>query len=53
MSTILATVEKLENETRETRRYVFSRLAIAGVSLGIALTIAFAVVSGFTQAGVL
>jgi hypothetical protein len=32
---------------------VFGRLAIAGVSLGIALTIAFAVVSGFTQAGVL
>ncbi len=53
MSTIFATVEKLERDTRETRREVGGRLAIAGVSLAIALAIAFALVNGFTEAGVL
>jgi len=53
MSTILATVEKFERETRQSRRFVLGRLVIAGVSLGIALTIAYTVVSSFTKAGVL
>lgn len=53
MSTIFATVEKLERDTREARREVIGRLAIAGVSLGVALAIAYAVVTGLTSAGVL
>ena len=53
MSTILTTVEKLERETRTVRHEVYGRLAVAAVSLGLALSIAYAVVAGFTQAGVL
>ena len=53
MSTIFATVEKLERETRDTRREVAGRLAIAGVSLAVALTIAYVVVASLTSAGIL
>ena len=52
MSTILATVEKLERETRESRREVLGRLAIAGVSLSVALTIAYLVAHTFMTGSV-
>ena len=53
MSTLIATVEKLERQTRDTRREAAGRLAIAGVSLAVALTIAYAVVTGLTGSGIL
>jgi hypothetical protein len=52
MGTILATVEKLERETREMRGEVAGRLVIAWVSLNVALVIAAGVVRSFTSAGV-
>jgi hypothetical protein len=53
MSTILASVEKLERQTRETRRIVTGRLVIAAVSLTVAVVTAGALVYAMTSAGVL
>lgn len=53
MSTIAKVAEQFERDAEAVRGQLAGRVAIAGVSLFVALTIAYAVVSGLTSAGVL